>query len=141
MLSDQIRIDLTTSMRAGDSLRTSVLRMLLSELNYKKIELQKDLEDVDVVAVLQKEAKKRREAIEAYTKGGRSEQADMEAKELEILQTYLPKQMTEDEVRAEIATLGLSGEFGQAMRIVSPIFKGKADGQMVARVVKEVLGV
>lgn len=141
MLITQIKEDLITSMKAGSSLRTSVIRMLISELNYKHIDLQRDLTDEDVTAVLLKEAKKRREAIEAYEKGGRVEQAAQEKAELEILQDYLPKQMSEDDVRAEISKLNLSGEFGQAMRVVSPLFKGKADGQMVARIVKEVLGV
>lgn len=141
MLADQIRLDLTSSMKASEALKTSVLRMLLSELNYKKIEVQRELEDADVILVLQKEAKKRREAIDAYTKGGRTEQANVEAQELEILQAYLPKQMSEQEVKDEILKMGLTGEFGVAMRQVSPVFKGRADGQMVARIVKEVLGV
>lgn len=144
MLFDQIKADLTASMKAGTSLRTSVLRMLLSELNYKHIDLQRDLVDEDVQAALAKEAKKRREAIEAYTAGGRAEQAESEKQELEILQTYLPKQLTEQEVRVEV-TKRLSDEeikdFGAAMKVVSPMFKGRADGQMVARIVKETLGV
>lgn len=140
MLSDTIRADTTLAMKAGDPLRLSVLRMLTSELNYKKIDVQRELTDEDVLSVLGKEVKKRREAIEAYQKAGRNETAAKEAQELTILQTYMPVQMTEEEVRAQLESMtelvGLT-EFGQVMRIVSPVFKGKADGSLVARLVKE----
>lgn len=139
MLSDQIRSDLTTAMRTGDALRVSVLRMVLSAFNYKKIDLQRDLTEVDEMAVVQNEAKKRREAIESYRAGGRKEQEEQEAKELEILQSYLPKQMSEKEIEIEIRKLELPADFGQAMKIVSPMFKGKADGGLVARIVKEIV--
>lgn len=92
MLSDQIRNDLNAAMKAGDSLRVSVLRMLLSAFNYKKIDLQRDLTRVDEIAVTQNEAKKRREAIESYRAGGRKELEEQESRELEMLQTYLPKE-------------------------------------------------
>lgn len=143
MLSDQIRTDLTAAMKSGDALRVSVMRMVLSAFNYKKIELQRDLNEADEVAVVQNEAKKRKEAIESYRAGGRIEQEKQEAQELEILQAYLPKQMTEGEIRNEIGERryleGIS-DFGQAMKIVSPVFRGKADGALVARIVKETVG-
>ncbi len=139
---DRIRTDLTLAMKASDALVVSVLRMLLSELNYKKIDLQRDLVDDDVLAVLAREVKKRRESIESYTAGGRMEQAEQERLELAILQKYMPKMMSEDEVREEIKRLsekeikGLS-DFGQIMRVVSPLFKGRAEGSVVAKIVKE----
>lgn len=142
MLIDQIKADLVVAMKAQDALTVSVLRMLLSEFNYKKIDVQRELTDEDVVAVLLKEAKKRREAIDSYTAGGRAEQAESEQKELEILQKYLPVQMTEEEVLEVIK--GLSNEvikdgadFGQVMRVVSPMFRGRADGKLVAQVVQK----
>lgn len=92
MLSDQVRSDLTVAMKMGDSLKVSVLRMLLSAFNYKKIDLQRDLTEADEVAVVQNEAKKRREAIESYRAGGRKELEEQESRELEMLQTYLPKE-------------------------------------------------
>jgi len=140
MLSDQIRTDLTAAMKSGDSLRVSVLRMVLSAFNYKKIDLQKDLTEADEISVVQNEAKKRREAIESYRAGGRKEQEEQEAQELEILQAYLPKQMNEKEIEIEIRKLELPNDFGQAMKIISPMFKGRADGALVARIVKEVIG-
>ncbi|TSC86662.1 MAG: hypothetical protein G01um101416_629 [Microgenomates group bacterium Gr01-1014_16] len=139
MLFDQIKSDLTAAMKAGDSLRVSVLRMVLSAFNYKKIDLQRDLTEADEIAVTQSEAKKRKEAIESYRAGGRKEQEEQEAAELEILMAYLPEQMDEKEIEVEIRKLELPSDFGQAMRMVSPIFKGKADGRVVADIVKQVI--
>jgi len=141
-MQSQIKADLFTAMKAGDYLRTMVLRMLLSEINYKKIDLGRELEDVDMVTVVQKEVKKRREAIESYTAGGRPEQAKTEADELAILEKYLPKQMSESEIKTEIETILKTVEttdFGQVMKVVSPQFRGKADGGLVAKLVKEIL--
>lgn len=145
MMADQtlylrLKAELTAALRAGETLKLSVLRMLVSELGYKQIEVQRDLTDEDVVVVLNKEAKKRREAIESFTKGYRLEQAQKEQQELEILQVYMPKMMGEEEVRAELSKMDLPKDFGQAMRIAAPAFKGKADGGTVARIVKEVIG-
>ena len=145
MLADRIRTDLTTAMKAGESLRVSVLRMLLSELNYKKIDLQRELLEEDVAGVIRKEAKKRREAIESYRTGGREEQARVEEEELAILAEYLPKQMAEAEIRGEVIKLieSLStkekADFGKVMKVVSPVFRGRADGGMVAMVVRELI--
>src|SRR3989344_339521 len=138
MLSDRVKTDLTAAMRAGESLKVSVLRMLLSAFNYKKSDLQHDLTETEEITVTQNEAKKRREAIESYRAGGRKEQEEQEAKELTILQIYLPKQMSEEEIRNEIGEMryleGVS-DLGQAMRVISPMFRGKADGSLVARIV------
>ncbi len=145
MMADQtlylrLKAELTAALRAGETLKLSVLRMLVSELGYKQIEVQRDLTDEDVVVVLNKEAKKRREAIESFTKGYRLEQAQKEQQELEILQAYMPKMMGEEEIKAELSKMDLPKDFGQAMRIAAPAFKGKADGGTVARIVKEVIG-
>ncbi len=139
MLADQIRTDTIAAMKAKSVLLLSVLRGISSELNYKKIELQRELTDLDVVAVLQKEAKKRREAIEAYQKAGRPESVAKEAEELKILEVYLPKQLTEDEIRAEIGDLSMYSDFSSAMRVLSSKFKGRADGALVVKIVKEKL--
>ena len=141
-LSTQIKSDLVTGMKAGNSLLVSVLRMLLSEMNYKKIDLGRELTEADVVSVLQREAKKRREAIESYTQAGRAEQAATEKEELMMLEAYLPKQLSADEIRPEVEQLMKelqSREFGQVMKVVSGRFKGRADGGLVASIVKEML--
>lgn len=134
---NRVKADLTTAMKAGDPLRLSVLRMLVSALGYKQIDLQRELTDEEVISVIGNEAKKRREAVESYTKAGRADSAQKEEQELKILQAYLPTLMTEDEIKIELAKLELPKDFGQAMRIAAPIFKGKADGSLVAKLVNE----
>ena len=137
MILDQVRADQITAMKSGDSLRLSVLRMLISALGYKQIDLHRDLRDEDTLAVIASEAKKRKEAIASYTAAGRTDSASKEAEELKILQAYLPTLMSEDEVKAELSKLELPADFGQAMRIASPLFKGRADGSLVAKLVNE----
>ena len=138
--ADRIKAEMVAAMKSGDALKVSVLRMLISALGYKQIDVQKDLTDEDVAAVVQNEAKKRREAIESFEKAGRSEAAAREKQELEILQAYMPKMMSEEEVRDEVTKI-LSNQdvkdFGQAMRIAAPAFKGRADGSLVAKLVHE----
>lgn len=126
-------------MKAGEALRVSVLRMALSAFNYKKIEVQRDLSEADEAAVVQNEAKKRREAIESYRAGGRAELEEQEREELEMLQAYLPKQMNEIEIEREIGKLDLPKDFAAAMKIAVPMFKGRADGRVVADIVRRVI--
>lgn len=140
MLIDQIKKDQIAAMKAGEALRLSVIRMLQSAIGYKQIELQRQLTDADVLAVIANEAKKRREAIASYQAAHREAQADQEQQELEILQAYLPAQLSEEQIQIELGKLQLPPDFGQAMKMVAPIFKGKADGSVVARLVKEKLG-
>lgn len=144
--ADRIKADLTSAMKSGDALKVSVLRMLISALGYKQIDVRaglpagrQDLTDEDVTVVVQNEAKKRREAIESFAKAGREESVAKEKQELEILQVYMPKLMSEEEVKAELSKMDLPKEFGQAMRIAAPVFKGKADGGVVAKIVKELI--
>ena len=139
MLLDTVKTDLVAAMKSGQALKLSVLRMVSSELNYRKIEVQRELTDEDVVVVLNKEAKKRREAIASYNAANRPEQAKKEEEELAILQAYLPALMSEEEVRAELAKMDLPGDFGGAMRVAAPIFKGRAEGGMVAEIVRQVI--
>lgn len=138
-----LQADMVAAMKAGDTRRVSVLRMVLSTGNYDRINLQRELVDTDWINVLQKEAKKRREAIVSYESAGRTDQANQEKAELGILEEYLPIMLTVDQVKQEITDKQLlSGvtDFGGAMKLISPLFKGRADGQVVASVVKELLG-
>lgn len=103
MLKRKFQEELKQAMLARDELKTSVLRLLLSAINY--YEIQKggagyEATDENVLSVLQKEVKQRKESIEQFKIGGRQDLVDKETRELEILQTYLPAQMTEDEIRA-----------------------------------------
>lgn len=146
MLLDQFKADLIVAMKSKDELRMLVLRSLLSALNYYKIEVQHELTDEDVQRTLAKEAKKHRESIEMYEKGQRQELVDNEKKELEILLSYMPKQMSEEEaekiIKTEIEHLQTSGTVlnqGVVMKSVMPLLKGKVDGRVVGEIVKRIL--
>ncbi len=130
------------AMRAKDAQRLSALRMLISAIRYAEIDAP-EMGEEGVVAVLKKEAKKRRESVEAYAAAGRTESAANEQYELDMIESYLPKQMSEDEVRAKV-TEALEGQefanFGLAMNAVMKVVGKEADGGLVARIVKETFG-
>jgi len=145
MLKKQLQNELKESMLAKDALKTSVLRMVLSAINY--YEIQKggagyEATDEDVLFVIQKEAKQHRDSIEQFTNAGRSELVDKETKELELLQKYLPLQMSEEEikklVKETIKQTGVSSptDMGKVMAALMPKIKGKADGGLVSKIVK-----
>lgn len=148
MLKQKLQDELRQSMLAREELKTSVLRLLLSAINY--YEIQKggagyEASDEDVLAVIQKEVKQRKESIEQFQKGGRQDLVDKETKELEILQNYLPEQMSEDEIRAivqqtirEIGAMTVA-DMGKVMSVLMPAVKGRADGNTVSRIVREAL--
>ena len=148
--------ELKQSMLAKNELRTSVLRLLLSAINY--FEIQKGLPrrvkaggagyeatEEDVLAVIQKEAKQRRDSIEEFKKAGRQELVDKETAELNILQTFLPEQISEDEVRSiveqTIAGVGASSiqDMGKVMGALTRKLKGKADMGLVSGIVRSKL--
>jgi len=148
MLKDKIQEDLKQAMLAKEVEKLSTIRMLKSALQY--FEIHKggagyEATDEDVMDVIGREIKKRRESIEMYEKGGRQELADKEKLELEILQTYLPEQMTEEEVQVlvneAITQTGAKTmqDMGKVMGALMPKTKGKADGQLVSSVVREKL--
>lgn len=150
MLKDQIQQDLTNAMREKSEEKLSTIRMLKSALQY--FEIQKGgagyvASDEDVIDVVGREIKKRRESIEMFEKGNRQELADKEKRELEVLQNYLPEQLSEDEVRKlvdeAIATTGASTmqDMGKVMGILAEKTKGKAEGSVVSSIVREKLGV
>ena len=148
MLKHKLQEDLRQSMLAKDALRTSVLRMLLSSINY--YEIQKggagyEATDEDVLSVIQKEVKQRKDSIEQFSRANRQDLVDKETKESQILQTYLPKQMSEDEIRRlatnAIQEAGASSlqDIGKVMGVLMPKVKGKTDGALVSKIVKEYL--
>ncbi|MBC7633706.1 GatB/YqeY domain-containing protein [Aeromicrobium sp.] len=149
-LKDQLHSDLTTSMKARDALRTSTLRMVLSAITNAEVagKEARELSDEDVVTVLGSEAKKRREAAEAFAEGDRPALAEKELAEAAILAEYLPAQLTTEEINAVVTaaveSTGSAGEgmkaMGKVMGVVSPQVKGKADGGAVAAEVKRQLG-
>lgn len=148
MLKQQLKDQLKESMLARDALRTSVLRMLLSSVSY--LEINKggagyEATDEDVMNVIQKEVKQRRDSIEQFKAGGREEMAKKEEDELALLSVYLPKQMSEEEIEKlvieAISSIGASTaqDMGKVMGYLSPHTKGKADGSIVSRIVREKL--
>jgi hypothetical protein len=143
-LKEKILNNLKEALKQGEKEIVSVLRMLVSSINNLEIERKKregGLANEEVVEVVAREIKKRKDAIEQYEKGGRSDLADKEKREVEILQEYMPEQMSEEEVRVKVKEIIDSGvkEFGMVMGKVMPEVKGKADGAMVAKIVKQEL--
>ena len=149
-LKDRLRSDLTASMKARDALRSSTLRMVLAAVTNAEVagKEARELTDDDVLTVLTSEAKKRREAAEAFDAGDRPELAQKERDEAAVLAEYLPEQMSTDEVRALVAStieqLGVAGDgmkaMGRVMGVLQPQVKGRADGGVVAAEVKKALG-
>ncbi len=145
MLKEKIQQDVKDALKSGDSKKRMVLGMVLSSIKNKEIEKRDELSDDDVVAVISSEIKKRKDAMEQFEKGGRPELAEGEKKEAEMLMAYMPEQMSEDQVRAEIkkavAETGIKEikEMGKLIGAVMAKVKGKADGQVVSRLVKEEL--
>ena len=145
MLADTIQKSLIEAMKARDALRVSTLRMLNSELKNAKIDKKSELTEEEILKVVQKEAKKRKDSIESYEKAGRSELAESEKKELEILQEYLPEQMSDEDlvkiVDEAVKGTGASSmqDMGKVMSAVMPKVAGMADGGRVSSLVKQKL--
>ena len=146
-LEDRLKNDLTTAIKARDKVRTSTLRMVLAAISTEKAagSTHRDLADEEIIKLLTREAKKRREAAQAFEQGGRTDQAESERAESEILSEYLPTQLTDDElaelVTAAIGETGASGPkaMGQVMKVVNPRVAGRAEGSRVAAEVKKQL--
>lgn len=143
MLEERILNDYKEAMKAKDALRTSVLSFLRAELiNVAMAKSKKSLDDGEVISVVRKQIKARQDSIEAFTKGGRMDLADKEAKELEILKQYLPKELSEEEIKKIIdevvAATGASSikDMGRVMKEVSALVAGRADGKLVSDLVK-----
>lgn len=144
-LAQTLMNDLKDAMKAGDKIRTETLRMLRSQIKNAAIAAGDELSDDDIIAVLGKEAKKRKESIGMYEKGGRRDLAEKETLEYEIISTYLPAQLSEDELKAKIkdviAETGASGmaDVGKVMGVLMPAIKGRADGKLAQQLVKDLL--
>lgn len=144
-LVEQLQADLTAAMKARDTETTATLRMVMAAVKNARVAPghSGEVDDQEALDLLNKEAKKRSEAIEAYGAAGRQELADKEQRELEILRRYLPEPLTEDEVRAivdeAIAQTGASqpSDMGKVMGVVVPRTKGRADGRLVSGIVKD----
>ncbi|HOS87866.1 MAG TPA: GatB/YqeY domain-containing protein [Candidatus Pacearchaeota archaeon] len=164
MSIDEIRKDLIEAQKTQDELTVSVLRMLLAaitnkekekriyvgvndpELSAAELDKMSKLNEEELKEVIASEVKKRRDSVSSFEKGGRSDLAEKEQKELEILKKYLPPELTESEIRKIVETaaaeIGANGEkdLGRLMQIIIPQTKNRADGYLVGQIVKEVLG-
>ncbi len=144
-LKDQITEDMKTAMRAKDSERLGTIRLLLSACKQKEVDERITLDDVAVVAIVDKLIKQRKDSIAAFTQAGRQDLADKEAAELTVLQAYLPARLSAEEVAAEVrvivAELGASGpgDMGKVMGAVRTRLAGKADMGQVSAAVKAAL--
>ena len=145
-LKEQIPEDLKNALRNKNALELSVLRMLQAALKNKEIDNNKEeLKDEDVVSVVGAEIKKRRDAVKEYDKVNRPDAADQEKAEIDILMKYMPQQMNEDEIRdvvksavEETQAEGMK-DIGKVMKVLMPKVKGKADGSIVNKIVRELL--
>ncbi|MBB1247279.1 GatB/YqeY domain-containing protein [Streptomyces durbertensis] len=149
-LKSTLKDDLTTAIKERDELRSATLRMTLAAITTEEVagKSARELSDEEVRKVIAREAKKRREAAEAFDKGGRAEQAERERAEGEVLAAYLPKQLSDEELDALVADAvaearagGAEGPraMGAVMKIVNPKIAGRAEGGRVAAAVKRAL--
>lgn len=137
--------DLKTAMKAGDTQRREVLRLLLAAFKQAEVDRQVELSESDAIDILSSEAKKRREAIEEMDRAGRADLADKERYELGVIEAYLPQQLSREEIEAlareVIQQVGATSpkDTGQVMKALMPQVKGQADGKLVSAVVQDLL--
>jgi uncharacterized protein YqeY len=137
----KLQSDMNNARRAQDKAQVLVLSTIISDVKNREIELKRDLTDDDVVDVLRKGIKKRRESIEMYDKGGRADLAAKERNEVEVLGRYLPAVVADDEIRAAVraAIAGGASNVGAVMGKVMAQFKGRAEGGVINAIVREEL--
>lgn len=141
-LRDQINDDLKAAMRGGDAARRDTIRLLTAALKQREVDERKALTDADVLAVIEKMIKQRRDSITQFEQGGRQDLADKEKQELVLLQAYMPQAMGDDEIAAAVAAAiagsGAAGpaDMGKVMALLKPKLAGRADMGKVSAAVK-----
>ena len=147
-LKEKLQSDLTDAIRSRAEVKSGTIRMLLAAITTEEVsgKAARVLTDAEIITVLSREAKKRREAVEAYVAAKRTDLADKEKAEGDVISEYLPAQLSEDEIKkmiadaiAETGATGPAG-MGQVMKVLSPKIAGKADGGLVSGLVKAALG-
>jgi uncharacterized protein len=145
-LLEKIEQELKSAMKSGNSVRTETLKMLKSDISYEKGKTGKELTDELLLEVVTRSAKRRRESIKEFQKGGRQDLVDKETEELAVVEEFLPKQMTEEEIDAfitsKLAALGTvtQKEMGRVMGEIMKELKGKADGGAVKAILSKKVG-
>ncbi len=141
-LKAQITEDMKTAMRAKDSARLGAIRLLLAAIKQREVDERIELSDADVIAAIEKMLKQRRDSITAYESANRHDLADVEKFEVTVLQTYLPQQLTEDEVKAileqvvvDTAAVGVK-DMGKVMAAIKPLVAGRADMGKISGLIK-----
>lgn len=142
ILQSRLATELTAARKGQDKPATLLLSSTLAEVRNRSIELKRDVTDDDVIEVIRRGIKKRRESIEIYEKAGRTELAATERAEVGLLEKYLPAQVSPDEIRVAVraAIAGGAGNVGAVMGKVMPQFKGRADGSAINAIAREELG-
>lgn len=144
-LNEQLMDDLKDAMRKREEVRVGAIRLARAAIANDAIEKRRPLDDQEVLAVLARQVKQRRESIEEFTRGNRPDLVAREQQELEVLLSYLPRQMTRQEIaeaaRSTIQQVGATGpgDFGKVMSRLAPELKGRAEGKVVGEVVRELL--
>ena len=144
-LKEQLTADMKEAMKNKEKERLAVIRMVRGAIRQQEIDGQKELGEEDVIAVISKEVKMRRDSIEEFQKGGREDLVEKTQAEIEVLLPYLPAQLSEDEVRelvkAAVEQTGAATpkDMGKVMGVLMPKVKGRADGKMVNTIVKSFL--
>ena len=144
-LKAQLTEDMKSAMKAGDKDRLKVVRLMLADIKRVEIDSRQQVDEAGVLRILEKAVKQRRDSIEQFDKGGREDLSAIEKTELDIIQTYLPEQLSRDDIRATaqalIAQLGAQGprQKGKVMGPLMADLRGKADGRLVNEVVDELL--
>ncbi|MBD3271571.1 MAG: GatB/YqeY domain-containing protein [Elusimicrobia bacterium] len=140
---DSIQKELNRSLKDNNQVKVSVLRLLISAIRNKEIELKRTLSAADIIGVVAAQVKLRRESVEGYRQGGRHDLVEKEEKELAILQQYMPPAMSEEELKQQIETIisktGASSikDIGTVMGQLMPLIKGRADGKLANQLVRQ----
>ena len=140
-LTERLRAAMNQARKQRDQARTLLLSTILSDVQNREIELKHPASDDEAAEVLRRGVKRRRESVEAYTKGGRNDLAATEQAEITILEEYLPAAVPPEEIRAAVreAIAGGAADMGKVMGVVMPRFKGRADGKVINQIVREEL--
>lgn len=144
-LFSKLQEEMKAAMKSGDKDRLSTIRMLISEIKKVQIDFRKELTDEEIISILQKYVKQRKEAYQQYSQAGRDDLANKELREIEIVQEFLPKPLSEEElikiIDDTIAELGASSikDMGKVVKTVMEKVKGRAEGSTVSKIVKEKL--
>ncbi|MDD5749031.1 MAG: GatB/YqeY domain-containing protein [Actinomycetota bacterium] len=144
-LKEKLQTEMKEALKRGEKIRLSTIRMILSEIRYAEIEKRGELSEEELLGLLTREARKRKEAIAEFERGKRQDLVDKESEELRIIEGYLPEQMAENDIRALLESVikevdaSSPSDLGKVMSSVMPKVKGKADGRLVNEIARELL--